>query len=204
MYVCERAAAERRLEPYGIWRLTSAPLGRTVARMASPAPLLLAERPLKESDILGLGTRAAVKPEPLTKVSQRHHALARCLAAGMSSVDAALATGYSTTRVFILQTDELFQELVAFYTDAQTDVFKANAEQLQGLTSEALALLRDRIESGEVTTKELIEAAKLAADRSGHGPQSSVNVEVDISLSERLARARKRVEENTIEGELVA
>ena len=172
--------------------------------MAKPAPTILNTRELKATDSLGLVSRAEpVQPEPIARVSNRHHALARCLALGMTAHEASLSTGYCISRISILQKDELFKELCEFYKAQSVDVFKTNAEQLQGLTSEALATIRERLETEpqKISTKELVAIAQLAADRSGHGPQQT-NVSVDISLSERMSRARERVQ--AIEGELVS
>lgn len=164
--------------------------------------LLLNTRELKATDVLGLGARARVQPEPIARVSMRHHALAKCIALGMSSHEASLSTGYCIARISILKGDALFQELVEFYREQTVDAFKANSEGLHGLTSEALGEIRRRLEDepDKISTRELVSIAQLAADRSGHGPQST-HVSVDISLSERMQRARERMK--TIEGEVV-
>ena len=162
---------------------------------------MLATRVLQESDVLRLGAPRGSTPEPIEKTSHRHHALARCLALGMKAAEASLATGYSLSRISILQRDELFAELVSFYKAEMADVFKSTAEQLEGLSIEALSALRDRLEDDptKISTKDLVDVAKLAADRSGHGPQST-QTNLNINLSERMAAARKRVEPPIIEG----
>ena len=139
-------------------------------------------------------------PEPIARVSHRHHALAKCLSLGMTALEASLSTGYNIKRISILQRDKLFAELVEFYEEQTVDTFKANSEQLQGLTGEAIVEIRERLEKEpeKMSTKELVEIAKLAADRSGHGPQQT-QVTIDVSLSERMKRARERV--NVFEGQ---
>ena len=138
------------------------------------------------------------KPFSLSKINTRHHALARCLALGMTPGEASLAVGYDPCTVSNLQRDELFKELMAFYANQAIDTFEVATEQLRGLTMEALTVLRERIEEGDISTKELIEAAKLATDRTGHGP-TSTQVNVDATpLIERMERARKRLQEVTV------
>ena len=162
--------------------------------MARQGLTTLNARPLSEPDVLRLDVTAAPKMPSLAKVSQRHHALARCLALGMSTSEAALSTGYDPVRVGQLKRDPLFQELMGFYREEATDVFRATAEALHGVTGEAIAALRERIEGSpeEITTKDLVEIAKLGADRSGHGPQTT-QTQVHVDLRDRMARARERV-----------
>ena len=149
-----------------------------------------------------LGEMRGIKPVSIKEVSQRHHSLARCLASGMTMAEASLATGYSPSRISILQQDELFQNLLKFYEEKGVDLFAATTEQIAGLTTEAITTLRQRLEDDpdKVSTKDLIAAAQLAADRSGHGPQST-NVNIDVSLSERMKNARARLD--AVEGEVV-
>ena len=145
--------------------------------------------------MLRLSAPRGSKPEPIAKASQRHHALARCLAMGMKPAEASLATGYCASRISILQQDETFSDLVSQYQAEMGDAFRANAEQLSGLTNEALTALRERLESSpeKIATKDLLEIAKLGADRSGHGPSTTTNTNVNLNLSERLRQARQRV-----------
>ena len=65
--------------------------------------------------------------------------------------------------------------------------------KLAGVTGEALTEIRDKIEEGKVPVRDLIEIAKLGADRSGHGPVLTQNSNVNVNLSERLRSARQRV-----------
>ena len=158
-------------------------------------PLQILEvRPLAESDEFRLAQRAPVKPIPLKKMRNRHHALARCLAHGMPAHEASLATGYDQSVISILQNDELFKELLAFYRSQAVDTFQATEEQLQGLTTEAISELRDRIENAPegISTRDLIEVSKLGADRTGHGVQST-QVSIDLNLTDRMKAARQRL-----------
>lgn len=154
---------------------------------------LLGERALTAGDIARLEQPVGAVVEPIKKVSQRHHSLARCIAMGMNYTEAALTTGYGYVRIASLMQDKLFQELIAFYKAEVADVFRANAEQLQGLTNEALTELRERLENSpdKISTRDMIAIAQLAADRSGHGPQST-QTNVNVNLSERMKNARER------------
>ena len=159
----------------------------------------LAMRNLSAPDILRLGEPRATKPEPIAKLRHRHHALARCLALGMADRDASLATGYCVSRISILKGDEMFRELVASYEADAAEAFSGVTEQLAGLTAEALTELRDKIEEGKVPVRDLIEIAKLGADRSGHGPTSTQHTRVSVDLKERLTRAARRAESRVID-----
>src|SRR5690348_6944168 len=72
-------------------------------------------RELDETDLALLADEKGSKAAPLKRISERHHALARCLASGMAPGNAAITCGYAPSRVSILLDDPAFQELLAFY-----------------------------------------------------------------------------------------
>lgn len=174
---------------------------RTVGR-ASRELVFAQIRDLDTADIAMLGEEKGVVSTPLKRLSDRHHALARCLASGMCESDAAIACGYVLSRVSVLKSDPAFQELLAFYrseTDAQ---YRDLHSRLAGLSMDAADELGERLEAdmqaevGEkkISIGQLMEITKMGADRTGHGPQSSsTNLNVNVDLAGRLEAARRRV-----------
>lgn len=155
-------------------------------------------RELDSVDIALLQEEKGSKPPPLKRLSERHHALARCLASGMEPGDAAITCGYVASRVSILQADPAFQELLAFYRQDVNTKYLDMHGVLAGLSIDAATELRERLEADmqadekTLSTGQLIELTKLGADRTGFGPQSS-QVNVNVDLAGRLQAARERV-----------
>jgi len=155
-------------------------------------------RELDEGDVALLADERGVKAPALKRLSERHHALARCLASGMEPGDAAITCGYVTSRVSILQADPAFQELLAFYRQSVDTKYLDMHGVLAGLSLDAAMELRERLETDieaeekKVSVGQLIELTKLGADRTGFGPQSS-QVNVNVDLAGRLQAARERV-----------
>lgn len=155
-------------------------------------------RELDSVDVALLAEEKGSKAPALKRLSERHHALARCLASGMEPGDAAITCGYVASRVSILQADPAFQELLAFYRQDVNTKYLDMHGVLAGLSLDAAMELRHRLED-EMESNEkkfnvtaLIELTKLGADRTGFGPQSS-QVNVNVDLAGRLQAARERV-----------
>lgn len=131
--------------------------------------------------------KAAPQAGLLKRLSARHHRLARVLAEGIPPGDAAVLCGYSLSRVSILQTDKAFQELMAFYAAQRAEAFADTGRKLSEVASTALDLLQDRLEDepDAFSSAQLLAIATAAADRSGHGPSSTVkNLAVSVDLGE--------------------
>lgn len=160
-------------------------------------------RELDSCDIALLAEERGVQAPPLKRLSERHHALARCLASGMEDGDAAITCGYVISRVSILKADPAFRELLAFYRQDVNSKYLDMHGVLAGLSLDAAMELRERLEAdAQVEDKtmsvgQLIELTKLGADRTGFGPQSS-QLNVNIDLASRLEAARKRVEQRRL------
>ena len=138
---------------------------------------------------------AAPAPQTrLQRISERHHGLARALAAGMGPGEAAAVMRYTRERVTSLQQDPAFRELVEFYRSKVDDAFDAVHEHLAGMTMEALQELRQRLESEpeQFSNKELRELLTAGLDRTGYGTRAQVDVAVTHDLGERLEAARRR------------
>ena len=151
-------------------------------------------RPLRASDLAFLATNRETAPLSLKRLSDRHHGLARLIAAGTPPGEAAVIMRYDNARVSVLQGDPAFKELIEFYRAKVDDAFDVTVEHMAGLTRDAILELRDRLEEAPdvFTNKELRELAATFADRSGHGPTSKQETNININLGERLEVARKR------------
>lgn len=165
-------------------------------------------RELDQCDIALLAENRGTSAPPLKRLSERHHALARCLASGMEDGDAAITCGYVASRVSILKADPAFQELLAFYRQNVSDKYLDMHGVLAGLSLDAATELRERLEADmqaddkTMSTGQLIELTKLGADRTGFGPQSA-QLNINVDLAGRLEAARKRVAQRqlSVEGE---
>lgn len=146
-----------------------------------------------------LAAEKGSRPPPLKRLGDRHHALARCLASGMSDGDAALACGYVISRVSVLKSDPAFKELLALYRENTNRVYRDMHERLAGLSRDAAEELHARLEEDmqseekSISIGQLLEITKLGADRTGYGPQTSQNVNVNVGIASRLEQARVRL-----------
>ena len=152
-------------------------------------------RELTEADIALLATERAIKPSHITRLSERHHALARCLASGLSVSDACAITGYTQSRVSILKGDPSFEELVAFYQADKGKLVQDLGDKMRQNALEAQNILSQRLEDTPeaLSVDTLIDITKLGADRTGFGPQSkSSHVHVHMNFADRLEAERRR------------
>lgn len=172
-------------------------------RGRSSAPLTFAQvRELEVKDLKLLEEEKGSKPPALKRLADRHHALARCLASGMAERDAAMACGYVLSRVSILKNDPAFKELLEFYRDETNAQYRDLHARLAGISMDATQLLQEQLEADldkeiedrTLTPAQLMALTQMGADRTGHGPQSSQNVNVNVNLANRLEAARKRVQ----------
>jgi hypothetical protein len=178
---------------------------RTRGRAARP-PVATLGRELTPADIALLETERGTKAPRIAKLRESHHALARALARGLRPAEAALTTGYSASRISILQADPAFQELLAFYRENETEGMADFRAYLAAMGIDSAEELHERLieNPDSFSIDQLQDMIKLTADRTGHGPkQTTVNVNVDLSA--RLQAARRRVAEMPplIEGTVV-
>lgn len=150
-------------------------------------------RELTPSDIGLLATERAIKPSALQRITDRHHALARCLASGMSATEACLVTGYTPSRVSILRGDPSFEELIEFYRGDRGSQVVDLQQRMASLALDATAEIQERLElePASVATDQLLDIVKLTADRTGNGPKST-QVNVNVNLGDRMKAARER------------
>lgn len=167
---------------------------RTRGRAAAPLTVEVL-RPATIEDAQARGEEQATKAPLITRLSDRHHALARTLAAGQSEGQAAAICGYSLSRVSILKADPTFRELIEFYRSQEDRIFRGVAEKLTGIASAALDELEERLEETpeDFSVGQLLEVVKTGADRTGFGPTSTqTSVNINIGLAEKMEAARRR------------
>lgn len=153
-------------------------------------------RELTQSDLALLATERGVQPTHVQRITDRHHALARCLSTGMSATEAGLCTGYTASRISILRGDPAFEELIAFYRADRGAEVQDLQQKFTALAKDATTEIQERLEldPASFNIDALLDTVKLAADRSGNGPQSkTTNLNVNVNLGDRMKAARERV-----------
>ncbi len=168
------------------------------ARGRRPAPLsAVVSRPLTGEDVLNLGTADwGSAPPSIQKLKHSHHNLARLLAQGLPGSEVSLITGYSPSRISILQHDPAFAELMVYYVEQVEEVFVNVHERLATVGMDALQELQDRLESeGEdFSVKELLDTIGITLDRGGYGPKSIVQHDLSGGVHELLEVIKKEVD----------
>jgi hypothetical protein len=132
---------------------------------------------------------------PVLKIRNTHHALARLLAEGRKQVEVSAITGYSPSYISTIQHDPAFKNLVSYYQGQVEEQFTSVHERLAALSMLSAEELQARLTENpeEFTIRELNDLLTLAADRTGFGPQSrNVNVNVNVDFASRLESARRR------------
>jgi len=150
---------------------------------------------LTTADLALLASERGIKPVPIKALRDRHHALARCLATGMSNAEASIMTGYDPSRISVLKADTTFKALVEDYR-SMGDAAQADfVERTNVLTLTTVNRLQELVEDDDsLSPSTLLEIAKFSADRTGHAPvQRNVNLNVNADLGNRLQAARRRL-----------
>lgn len=174
-------------------------LGSKPRTRGRPAKAVSAEflRELDAPDLALLGSERGVHAPAVKQLRDRHHALARALAQGISESECSAITGYSSSRISILKADSSFRELVAHYREVKGSAFADFQERAAAVSIEALNIIADRLEDEPeaVTTGQALEIVKTLADRTGHAPVSRIQqTNINVDLGGRLAAARQRLE----------
>ena len=116
--------------------------------------------------------------------------------------------GYDPSRISIFQSDPTFRDLVEHYKREEGfDGARVN-ERLEVLSHHDLDVILERFEEAPeaFTHRELERLVALGADRTGHGPKSTTETNINIGFGERLraAQARlKQIEAPTIDAEVI-
>ena len=138
-----------------------------------------------------------------------HHRLARLLASGLRPAEAATQVGYSLARIYLLQADPSFQELVAAYRkDVQSAYVSAEEERFRMATEVNLKALRHVNEHFDKADEEgelvpLQRALAVFADTSDRVGLSkkSTNVNINVDFAAKLEAARSRSANARLVGE---
>lgn len=129
-----------------------------------------------------------------------HHRLARLLASGIRPGDAAAQSGYSLARIYILQADPSFQDLIAAYRkDVDRAYVSAEEERYRTATEVNLKALRHINEHFDKADEEgelvpLSRALSVFADTSDRVGLSkkTVNTNINIDFAAKLEAANAR------------
>ncbi len=172
---------------------------RTVGR-AAKAVAAQEVRELVPADLELLSFEKGSEAPALKRIGSRHHALARALASGVSAGEAALIVGMDISRVSILKSDPSFKELLAFYLADVNAAYRSMHDSLAGIAYDATQELQRRLEEEpeELSVNALLEITKLGADRTGHGPKSTQDLNVNVGLAARLQEAREAVRQRRL------
>lgn len=168
---------------------------RTSGRASVPVEVDFV-RELVEADLSLLASDRGIKPPTIAKLRDRHHSLARCLAGGMSNVEASAITGYSPSRISILISDPTFKELLTFYKEHEDSAHAEFSKRATMVTLTALDNLQEQVEdeANPLSVDQNLTIIKTLADRTGHAPVSrSVNTNVNLEFGSRMAAARQRL-----------
>lgn len=166
--------------------------------LAPPAREVELVREMHPADLAMAGQASAASDYQPRKLTERHHALARCVALGLKDHEAAARVGYDPQMLIILKRSPAFLDLVEVYRNDVNLQFADHTQQLAGLATDAILEIRSRLEQDPdaFSSKALLEIAAVTGDRAGYGPiKRTENVNVNVSLGEKLAMARRRVAE---------
>lgn len=143
-------------------------------------------RELQGADLAVLAEPRGVLAVAPKTLRASHHNLARLLANGVRAVEASAITGFSQSRISVLQSDPAFKELIAHYKEVVESSFEDLTRQVAALGADAVGELRDRLlDSPESFNNSLLlQVVTALLDRSGHGVMSkNRNENVNITLS---------------------
>lgn len=174
----------------------------TLHRGKLPTDLqILGIRPLSRTDLECIREKRNVPA--VQRFRDPHHRLARLLASGVRPAEAATQAGYSLARIYILQADPSFQDLVAAYRkDVQQAYVSAEEERFRTATEVNLKALRHLNEHFDKADEEgeLVPISRALAvfadtsDRVGLSKKSTnlnINVDFAAKLEGAIARSAK-------------
>lgn len=135
-------------------------------------------------------------PVTLKRLRDSHHAVARLLAHGLTPLQVSIQTGYSPSRISILQRDPTFRELLAEYS-RETDTRGVAFEyQMELVAKDVVQEIHERIQDApeSVSMGELHDIGKLLIDRAGYAPVArSVSKSMVLNVGDRMDAARRRL-----------
>lgn len=162
-----------------------------VPRVAGPLELELLGR-ANPSELLEETALSTQQAPTIKRLKQIHHELARLLASGLSPAEVAASTGYSASRISILQRDPSFKGLMDHYKTQRDEVFVDVHKRMATLGIDAADELQERLETNpeSFSVGQLTELMKATLDRGGYSPvQKTQSVSMSVT-PEALARIR--------------
>jgi hypothetical protein len=125
---------------------------------------------------------------------ERHHALARDIAAGKRPGQAALMHRYTRERVTQLMQDPAFLELIEHYRGLVNEEFVDFQKKLAELALDAAHIMQSRMEDkpDELSDALVLQIIQVGADRTGHGPSQKSEVNIKVGMADRLMSAQQR------------
>lgn len=163
----------------------------SVPRTASPLEIELLGR-ANPSELLEETALSTQQAPTIKRLKQIHHELARLLASGLSPAEVAASTGYSASRISILQRDPSFKGLMDHYKTQRDEIFVDVHKRMATLGIDAADELQERLEMNpeSFSVGQLTELMKATLDRGGFSPvQKTQNVSMSVT-PEALARIR--------------
>lgn len=154
------------------------------AKNATPIITCTVEGIIEEADLatLAYGSPALVHPEQLPqenedpsdlkKIREKHHSVARMIAAGLNQRMVSQICGYTESYLSVLLNNPSMQELIELYRIQNGAAGQIIVEKLRTVGLKAVEKLEERLETDKLNNNELIQTAKLGLDRADHGPTS--------------------------------
>lgn len=180
------------------------------AANATPIITCTVEGVIEEQDLaaLAFGSPVLAHPEALPqenedptdlkKIREKHHSVARMIAAGLNQRMVSQICGFSESYLSVLLNNPSMQELVELYRIQNGAAGQIIVEKLRTVGLKAVEKLEERMETDKLNNNELIQAAKLGLDRSDHGPTSRShhiheNHHIDhAAVAEAMRKARSK------------
>ena len=184
-------------------RVKCCPMNQVLRTLGRPRKPVYGEvlRELTVADLALLDRDRGIKPFRLKKLRDAHHGLARLVAEGRTGGEISAITGYSQSRISILQADPAFAELVSHYREhleeLADEVAADGFAKLAALRNDLIEEAHDRVLDAPelITFDQLLDGIKTSADRTGLGPSSrSTNLNFNVDLASRRAEGRQRAE----------
>ena len=171
--------------------------------------LTIADMKVGRGDSVAVGETMALTPgdlqilaeappeavSPLKRLNARHKRVAHLLAKGVQPPVVAAIVGLAVGTIYLLKKDRAFKELLETCKGKEDIILDDFFEGMAGVSKEAMSEIRHRLEEEpeKIPMPQLLEILKTTSDRTGFGPQSTVNNNVNVQLAERLQSARRRM-----------
>lgn len=166
-------------------------------RRATAAPEITGVRELGREEVANVKLAA----EPVVKrLRDSHHMVARLLALGIRPLRlVAQRTGYTESRIAVLQGDPAFQQLIAEYRKTVDDEYTEVADEYFEVAAAnrilSAQLINDKLNAvddiDDISIRELVAVHADSADRTGY-PKRNVSMNINVDFAARLDSAIKR------------